>query len=639
MTPDSAVPENPVQERPAAPEGKGLVSDWRFQLAVVVLVALVPRLIYLWQIESWPFFSYPVLDSRTQWKWASILVSGHWIGNLEVLAKAPLYAYFLGVIQWALEDHQTSLLAAHLLQLLLGAATCGLTYLLGRRVFGPAVGFVAGLLLALYSPGIYREGQLLDTALATFLAASFALLLLRSFERPRSRQAWFATGLVLGLLGLTRPNLLLLGFTTMALMVVRERKRLGWNGLGAAVGVLALGIVLPIVPITGRNYLLIRRFVPISATGGINLYTGNNPKADGYSPIPSGIAWERTWQEATDHGAMSTMAMDQYWRRKALRFMREQPGAALALLGRKLYLYWSAYEIPNNVSYDWGRAHSSLLRTVPLTFAVIGPLGLLGIALGGWRRRGAWVLTLFVVTQMVAVAVFFITGRYRMPALPALCVFAAFAVVELARMAAARRRGQVALAVVGLAVLALLVNSDAYGVRRSRGANRDSFYLGQSYVMAGEYERAKQALGMATKEHPDDADAYLFLGQMEIQLGEPEEAAGHLKKAAEIAPDYATPAVKLAELHLQEGWPLEEVERLLRRAVEGKVRDIDGRAMLARLSIRLGNLQQAKMDLDTAAAGLARRSRSDTRTAATARAVMLAAEEAKQAGIEAPPGF
>ena len=226
-----------------------------------------------------------------------------------------------------------------------------------------------------------------------------------------------------------------------------------------------------------------------------------------------------------------------------------------------------------------------------------------------------------------------------MPALPALCVFAAFAVLELGRMAAARRVGRAALAVVGLAALALFVNSDAYGVRRSRGANRDSHYLGQSYVMAGDYGNAKKALVMATKEHPDDADAYSFLGRVENQLGEAKEAARDQKKAVEIAPDYSAAAVQLAEVHLQEGWPVDEPERLLRRAVEGRVRDIDGRAMLARLSIRLGNLEQAKMDLDAAAAGLAYRSRSDTRTAATARAVMLAAEDAKQAGIEAPPGF
>jgi len=157
--------------------------------------------------------------------------------------------------------------------------------------------------------------------------------------------------------------------------------------------------------------------------------------------------------------------------------------------------------------------------------------------------------------------------------------------------------------------------------------------------MAGDYGNAKRALVMATKEHPDDADAYSFLGQVENQLGESEEAARYLKKAVEIAPDFSSAAVKLAEVYLREGWPVEEVERLLRRAVEGRPRDVDGRAMLARLSIRLGNLQQAEKDLDTAAGWLARRSRSDTRTAATARAVTLAVEEAKQAGIEAPPGF
>ncbi len=627
------------EDRTEGRSGPGLIRDWRVQLGAVVLAALVVRLLYLSQIGGWPFFSYPVLDSRTQWKWASILVSGHWIGNREVLAKAPLYPYFLALNQWALGERGASLFAAHLLQLLLGAATCGLTYFIGRRVFGPAVGFLGGLLLAFYSPGIYREGQLLDTALATFLAASFLLLLLRAFERPRSRPAWFAAGLVLGLLGLTRPNLLLLGATMMALLLAREGRELGWRAATAAVGVFALGVVLPVLPITGRNYLIVGRLIPISATGGINLYTGNNPDSDGYSPIPSDIAWERTWYEAKEHGKTTMMGMDNYWRELALRFMRERPGAALALFVKKLYLYWNAYEIPNNVSYEWGRRHSSLLRAVPVTFAVIGPLGLLGMALGGWRSRGAWALTVFVLTQMAAVAIFFVAARYRMPALPPLCLFAAFAGVEVVRMAAARRVGRFLPAAAALAAFALLVNSDRYGVARSRAANRDWYYVGQSYVMAGEYEKAKQAFAMATEQHPDDADAYSLLGQMEMQMGEPEAAGKHLKRALEIAPDFTTTGVRLAALSLEQGWPLEEARDLLRRAVGYQPTNVHGLAMLARLSIKLGDLKQAKQDLDAAAGALASWSRSDTRTASAVRAVTAAAEEAKQAGVEVPPGF
>ena len=615
------------------------LEDWRLQLAVVVIVAASLRLIYLLQIRGWPFFFHPILDSRTQWKWAGILLSTHWRGNAEVLAKAPLYAYFLGLNQWALESRAHSLYSAYTLHLLMGAATCGLTYLIGRRVFGAAVGFLAGLLLALYSPGIYRDGQLLDTALATLLATGFLLLLLRAFAAPGNRAAWLAAGLGLGFLGLTRPNLLLLGVTTVVLVPIWLRRDLGWRRACVTVGILALGVVLPIIPITGRNYLIARRFIPISATGGINLYTGNNPSSDGYSPIPSGIAWERTWYEALSHGAMHATAQDAYWRRKALAFFRSEPRAALALLVKKAYLYWNAYEIPNNVSYEWGRDHSSLLRAVPLTLAVIGPLGLLGMVLGGWRSRGAWVLSLLVLTQMAAVILFFFSGRYRMPAVPALCVLAAFAVVGMLGMLRACRFGRAAASLALLVVFALFANSDAYGVRRERGGNRDWYYLGQSYVLAEDYERAKEAFKRAIHQDPEDADACALLGQVQVLTGEPEAAARSMRRALQLAPDFAMTATRLADLCLDQGWPLEEAERLLRRASDLQPRNVYGLAMLVRLSIRKGDLEQAKADLEAALTVATRMNPDDTRALPAMQAVVRAVSEARQAGVEIPPGF
>ncbi len=62
-----------------------LVDDWRFQMGAIMLIALIPRIVYLFEIRSWPFFEHPVLDSRTQWKWAAILVNTSGLGNTEVL--------------------------------------------------------------------------------------------------------------------------------------------------------------------------------------------------------------------------------------------------------------------------------------------------------------------------------------------------------------------------------------------------------------------------------------------------------------------------------------------------------------------------------------------------------------------------
>jgi 4-amino-4-deoxy-L-arabinose transferase-like glycosyltransferase len=626
---------------PASQAGKTqaiplLVRNERLHVLAIALVALVPRLIYLFQIRAWPFFHYPILDSRTQWKWAGILTQSYGIGNTEVLAKAPLYAYYLALCRWLFRGEETGLFAAHLLQLLTGVATCVLTYWLGRAVFGAAVGLIAGLFLALYSPAIYRDGQLLDTSLATVLAAAFTLLFLHALTQPRKGRAWLKAGLVLGLLGLTRPNLLLLGAVSVALMLVWLRKEIGGGKLWRAVAIFAAGVLIPILPIIGRNYLIAGGFVPISSTGGINFYTGNNPSSDGYSPIPSGIAWERTWYQAMEAGRMTARAQDAYWGEKAFSFCRHQPGKALALLGKKAILYWTAYEIPNNISYEWGRAHSSVLRAVPLTFAVIGPLGLVGIVIGGWRSRRAWVLTLFVLAQVVAVALFFVTGRYRMPALPVLCVFAAFALTEAWRLIRARRFGALVGVVLLLTVSAALVNYDWYRLRGQRAANRDWYLLGQSHFLAQDYRAARDAFRQAVKQHRDDADAYALLGQSEMMAGEPGAAAADLRQALDLAPDYTMAATRLAELCLRQGWPVAEVELLLRRAVDKQPRNAAGLAMLVRLDLRLGRIEQAQAALQSAADLLSHLSRSDTRTADTAQAVMRAALEAEQAGLKIP---
>jgi tetratricopeptide (TPR) repeat protein len=613
-----------------------LLREWWVRAGAIVVLALALRIPYLLQIQRWPFFYSPILDSRTQYKWATILLNSHGIGNAEVLAKAPLYPYFLAFQQWLVGSGPPSLFSAHLTQLVLGAVTCGLTYLLGRRAFGEPAGIAAGLLAALYSPGIYRDGQLLDTALATFLATAFLLALLAAVDRPTSGR-WLGVGLLLGCLHLTRPNLLIFAPVLAIATIFWFRRTHGASRVATMVGLLALGIVLPILPITGRNYLIRGYLMPVSGTGGINLYTGSNPDADGYSPIPSGIAWERTWYAAeAGSGTLIAREQDHYWRSQAYRFWRDQPGRALALLLKKVYLYWNAYEIPNNVSYDWGRAHASALRVAPFTFAVLGPLSLLGIVLGGWRSRRAWALTLFVASNVAAVVAFFVCGRYRMPVVPALCVFAALALLELSRYAAKRTWARLALALAALVVFAAFVNSDAYGVRRSRGANRDWYYLGQSYLIAENHEQAKEAFRQAAEANPQDADAYSLLGQMEMNTGEPEPAAEHLKRSLEIAPDYSTAAVTMAELYLQHGWPLDEVEPLLRRAVEIQIHHVQGISALTRVHVQQGKLDEARRDLEDAMERVTLISRADTRRSQALQEVMRAAMEAQAAGVEIP---
>lgn len=618
----------------STPAGSWL-RDWRFHTWAIIALAFIPRLIYLFQIRQWPFFYYVVLDSRTQYQWGGILVKTLGVGNMEVLAKAPLYSYFLGLNQVAMGEGEPGLFAARLAQLMLGAVTCGLTYLLGRKVFNTEVGIAAGLLAACYSPALFREGQLLDTSLAAFLATAFLLALVATLEAP-TRGRWFGAGLILALLGLTRPNLLLLAPVALVLLFAWSRKEGDLLEAARRAGLFVLGMVLLIAPITARNYLIAGGLVPISSNGAINFYTGNNPDADGYSPIPAGIGWERTWYDTLKAGKITVPEQNSYWMQRGLSFWREQPGRARALLLKKAYLYWNAYEIPNNLSYDWGRAHSSVLRAVPLTFGIVGPLCLLGIVLGGWRSRRAWTVTLFIVTQMVAVIIFFVAGRYRLPAVPAMCVLGGFALVEVGRYLRARKWNAVVLSCVALALFGGLVNSDLYGVRRSNGANRDDYYVGLSYLYAQNLEETTAAFERAVEANPQDPDSHVNLGNMLWQRGETGAAAEQFIRALEIAPDFTAVAAKLVDLSIEESWPLEEPAQRLRRAVELQSEHVLGLTRLVRVNVRQGDLREAHRNLQRIAVSFAKWNKNDSRWSAMQREIMLATSEAGMVGVPIP---
>ncbi len=610
------------------------------QAAGFALLALIPRVSYLLQERSWPFFTSPVLDAGTQVGWAKLMVDTPlWMGTNVMLAKAPLYTHFLAFHFWLFgaSGDAPALLSAHVLQFLFGAITCGLIYLIGRQAFGAAAGAVAAVLFAFFAPQIFNEGELLDTALATLLSAAFLLALLATAARPTVGR-WLGTGVLLGLLGLTRPNLLLLAPVTLVLLwrwVRREREP---EEARAMLFAFAGGLALIILPITARNALLTHEFVPIANNGGINFYTGNRAGADGYSPIAAGVEWERSWYEWKSLGWLTASQQDRFYRGRALAFWRQQPGAALALLVKKGYLYWNAYDLPNNLSFQWAWANASVLRVLPFGSGIVGTLGLAGLALGLRRSREAKTLAVVVATIMASVVIVFVNGRYRAPMLPALLPFAGLAAVELGRAARARQTCLLAGGAVALVVCGLLVNTDLYGVRRShaKGANRDFIYLGTAYQAKGETDRAREAFRRATRAHPEDADAWAYRGWICSQTGDLSEAEGAFRKALELAPDYARAAASLAELSMERKQPLAEPKRLLERALSTQTENAEARLALVQLDLRLQD-PNAQRDLERLVETLAKH---DPNARGYDRLLMGLSQvlmEAKQAGLAVPP--
>jgi hypothetical protein len=83
--------------------------------------AFLLRLLYLNQVESIPLFRELAGDGRGYDEWAQRIAAGDWLGT-GVFYQAPLYPYFLGILQ-TLFGHDLWII--RLAQIALGALSAG----------------------------------------------------------------------------------------------------------------------------------------------------------------------------------------------------------------------------------------------------------------------------------------------------------------------------------------------------------------------------------------------------------------------------------------------------------------------------------------------------------------------------------
>jgi len=137
----------------------------------ITVFALVLRFIYLSQIRSIPLFSNLIADSFVYDQWARRIANGDLLGD-GVFYQAPLYPYFLGLLHHVVGDNLWNI---RVIQIVLGAVSCGLLYMAGRLFFSPPIGIASGLILSLYAPAIFYDGLIQKSILDLFL--SFCCLL------------------------------------------------------------------------------------------------------------------------------------------------------------------------------------------------------------------------------------------------------------------------------------------------------------------------------------------------------------------------------------------------------------------------------------------------------------------------------
>jgi dolichyl-phosphate-mannose-protein mannosyltransferase len=332
--------------------------------------------------------------------------------------------------------------AARIVEALLGVAAILVVFALGWRLGGRAhgrwVGLFAAFAVAVYPPFIHATGELMSEppAMLTLPAAILAFLWAGNIgppdaedpSRPRSA-AWSAPGILFGVTAMFRPEYLLVGAAFVVLAALRGGFHSGrgedraispggrdWRSGLSGAAVLLVALLLPILPWTVRNIVVLDRVVPISTGGGKALYVGTYLPADGEYQRVKAILAERQLGGYVDPDSDTLdrvnptplfdkvaeeehpdlprdEALGRVGRENFDKYFGEDPLGYLAMTARKVGRMWSS-GVGEAMSGGAGRAVQVLLVL----------LGLAGLVLLGLRRRW-WELAVLATPIVLVTAV------------------------------------------------------------------------------------------------------------------------------------------------------------------------------------------------------------------------------------------
>jgi len=517
-----------------------------FLLAAALLIKLAYLFMAMEQPSSVGFLS---VDALYHYKWASSIASGHFLTNAPYF-RAPLYPFILALL---LKVSGGSLLFIRLFQLLAGCLTLYYAYRIAASSAGKTAGFLAVILMLFYPITTYFEGELLLDSMFTL----FALMSLYFFviEKDGHNRPLLA-GLFFALAALTRPTIIIfLPFIVIYYLRGWRQPELRRSHLKTLLSFLIVIVVL-VAPVTVINYLESDQLVLISYQGGINFYLGNNPKADGLSSTLPGVGKDWDLKDA-DYLAYKETGRNlkygeqsYFWYGQGLNYIMNHPGAALKLFARKLYYIFSGHEVSNNRPLDEVVFSNSLLSYLPIQFSVLVALSILPLFLAIENRRFLYLLYGLIVIYGIAVAMFFVSSRFRLPMVPIMAITAGWGLVSLWDTIRHKEIGyRLFFAVACAAGLYILAASNIFPISLV-DPQQSLFLRGNQSLRQGNYNEAIARFDSLVQVNPTYENGYLNLGIAYLKMGDVDRAADEFRSEMQSNPNSAEAANNLGVIYL-----------------------------------------------------------------------------------------
>ncbi|HUL73420.1 MAG TPA: tetratricopeptide repeat protein [Vicinamibacterales bacterium] len=530
-------PASPARGRPAGravPAAEPGPPGWIRPLLGLLAAVFVLKFIVVMQLRDHPLVQPDVgLDTTAYADLAKRVLAGDLGLGPGLYYVSPLYIYVLAAGLAVTKSYT----AVRLLQIALGTASVGFIFLTAKLWFGERAAWIAAGLAGLTGLFTFYESLILQAAIDPFLTSAALLCVSLALTRDKHALWWFlAAGIVFGIQTLNRPNMPLgVAGIAGALLLMRRFK---------PATVLVAGMLIGMSPAAVRNVIVAHEWSFVSSHGGLNFYIGNSDTATGFFHQIPGITpsiagqekdAQRVAAQALGHPITEAEASD-YFFGLAWTWIRQHPGAAIALFARKLGYVFNAQHIALPYSYPFYAYDAKTM----LRFYVVGPwllipLGLVGLIFAAPPARRADYLAwlAFVPSYAVSVAAFFVAERYRLPILIPLCIGAGAAIDFAWRVLGQNQGSTLLVPGATFAVIAVLANL-SHGLHDGRW--EEGLRMAERLVIIGRYDEAEQWVQKLEPEAPRHGIVDYTVGVALLSANQAARAVDHLTRARELDP-------------------------------------------------------------------------------------------------------
>lgn len=391
------------------------------KVIIIIVLALIVRLIFI--------FSFSDLKKDYYWEYGEIaknVIHGngyslfYFNGNelehkyspsKDILPSAympPGYVAFLLPFMMV-NDLATRNILILLIQTIISIGSICLIYIFTKKYFSDISALMAVIIVSFLPEFIYSVTSYTPTVIYHFLVIKLILQFKDYHDYPKKMKLLFI-GLIASTLIYFRSEFLLAIILFLFSLFFRKKF--------IPASFILLAVIFLMIPWIFRNYQVFNEFVPLTTSGGLNFYRGNNAEGLG--------SWgnEITNKEIIDikRDNKFELNLNRVYLTHSLSYIKNNPRPATREMFVKIYHLW-VIDTFDNRSYLWTYILPSVFILVLFIFGFIKSYS--------WERYRY--VYLFFISSTIIAAVFFTLPRYQTMMKILIIPFAAYGIEMLVK--------------------------------------------------------------------------------------------------------------------------------------------------------------------------------------------------------------